>query len=315
MAKKISDLTTLDNCNDNTNLVVNKYLNNGNYQIQLIQCSNFAEKINSNINAEQNITETEIEEQTEIITQISSMLNTLSNNIDENINNISNISSDLSDTLLSDITTAECLCGDFKNIEDTVVSNILSIENSISFIEKSQDIFDSFNEVFKVINFENINNILALSGEIHNNISALSTNYNNCSVDIQTKLNDTSEDKLNIYYNILNSQKDIIDLSVKAIFDVLKCDVVNILSNNITSIDTSCTLTCNIESNLSIDKNRIIANIYEKKSDIDIYSIINNVTDIDISENTITVNFDKTNKENCILVVTFFKKPTITNVN
>jgi hypothetical protein len=31
MAKKISELRRLDNCNDNTNLVVNKYLNNGNY--------------------------------------------------------------------------------------------------------------------------------------------------------------------------------------------------------------------------------------------------------------------------------------------
>lgn len=315
MVKKISELTNLNDCNDNTNLVVNKYLNNGNYQIQLIQCSNFAEQINSNINAEHNITETEISAQTEIITQISSMLNTLSNSISGNINDISSISSDLSDTLLSDITTAECLCGDFKIVEDTVVSNILSIENSIAFIERSQDIFDSFNEVFKVIDFENINNILALSGEIHNNISALSTNYNNCSADIQIKLNDTSEDKLSTYYNNLNRQQNTINLSVNAIHDVLMCDVVNILSNNITSNDTSCTLTCKIEPNLSIDKNRIIANIYEKKSNIDIYSIINNITNIDISEKTITINFNKTNKENCILVVTIFKKPTITIVN
>jgi hypothetical protein len=65
------------------------------------------------------------------------MLSTLSNNINENINDISSISSDLSNTLLSNITTASCLCGDFKIVEDTVVSNILSIENSIAFIERS----------------------------------------------------------------------------------------------------------------------------------------------------------------------------------
>jgi hypothetical protein len=65
------------------------------------------------------------------------MLNTLSSSISGNINDISSISSDLSDTLLSDITTASCLCGDFKTIEDTVVGNILSIENSITFIERS----------------------------------------------------------------------------------------------------------------------------------------------------------------------------------
>jgi hypothetical protein len=126
-----------------------------------------------------------------------------------------------------------------------------------------------------------------------------------------------SVNTLNTYYNDLTAQQKNIELSVNAISNVLTCDVVNILSADIISTDTLCTLTCNIENNLSIDENRIIANIYEKKSDdIDIYSIINNaITSYSILENTITVKFNETNKEDCILAVTIFKKPNITNVN
>jgi hypothetical protein len=130
-----------------------------------------------------------------------------------------------------------------------------------------------------------------------------------------------SANTLDTYYNDLSAQQENIELSVKAISNVLTCDVVDILSIDINPTDTLCTLTCNIENNLSIDENRIIANIYEKKSDTDTYSIIHNAdvncTSNNISENTITipVNFNITNKENCILVVTIFKKPNITNDN
>lgn len=319
--KKISELTELTsiiNQNDNIKLVVNKYLQNGKYQVRLMPCSSFAEQVNSNVNAEKNITESEIEQQTKTIDTISSNISVLSTSINSNISDIDNISAQLSNTLLSADSCASVILSDFITTENNTISNIELIESSINLIENSQNIFDSFNETFKTIDFENINEVLALCDDIFVCLSTLSSDYTSLSTNIDNDITNISSGLLNSKINQLTANITHAELSVKAVSGVLSIDVVKILSCELSSDTSSYKLSYTIDNeNLTIDSNRIYANVYKNISGKFILQLhkIESITN-NRSENTVDITI-KSNEQyiDGILVVTIFQKPNITQLD
>lgn len=314
--QKISQLENLNNINDDTKVIINKYLNNGRYQLNLIKCSNIADQINSSSKSEYYITISEIEEQNKIINKISTDLVNLSRNLQINNNYIQFISSELSNTMLSDDNSAKIVYSQLSDIENNVFNDIRIFEESLISVENGSDIFMTFNEMFKIIDFQNINEVLSLSGEIDNSISVLSIDYNKCSSDISNNLSDIEFNILDDKIKKLESNNQELNSKISNINTILSYNSVVTISSEIIN-GKSIKIETDIEEHMLIDRSRIIANIYQlNENNLFFIEKINEenikIEQID-TKISIEINVQFDNINNYILVVTFFKKPNILN--